>query len=173
MSPSSLPAPIPGEGRPDDPLALARLVVQAAITLRRTVVPPVERECQLPQQSLDVLAVLSECDSGRLRMSDLAARAMLSPSGLTRAVDRLCAAGLVRRESCSGDRRGSFASLTDEGAVRAGSALRQHRRAVEELFGQILDARERQRLTVLLLRVVEGTCSTGGGLGGAAEGALR
>ncbi len=162
MPPRPSPADVAEEGSPDDLLALARLVVQAATTLRRGVVPTVERDYGLPEQSLDVLAVLTECEGGRLRMTDLAARTMLSPSGLTRAVDRLCGAGLVCRESCAGDRRGSFASLTEEGASRAVSALRQHRRAVEGLLGDALDTGERRSLTVLLLRVVRGTCTLPG-----------
>ena len=74
--------------------------------------PAVERDYGLPAQSLDVLVHLARSDDGRLRMSELAIQTRLTPSGLTRAVARLCEAGLVRRQVCPEDRRGAFASLT-------------------------------------------------------------
>ena len=53
---------------------------------------------------------------GRLRMQDLADRVLFSRSGLTRLVDRMARAGLVTRERCEDDRRGTYAVLygTDE-----------------------------------------------------------
>src|SRR2546427_858713 len=69
---------------------------------------------ELPDQSLEVLLRLVRSPRGELRMSDLAAQAGLSPSGLTRAVDRLEAAGLVARTSCPSDRRGAYAVVTDK-----------------------------------------------------------
>jgi DNA-binding MarR family transcriptional regulator len=63
----------------------------------------------------EVLVHLSEAPDGALRMSDLAARLSLSPSGLTRRVDSLVRRGLVRRKACESDGRGAFAALTDAG----------------------------------------------------------
>ena len=50
-----------------------------------------------------------------MRMAALADRVLLSPSGLSRAVERLEARGLVRRIPCAEDRRGSYAALTESG----------------------------------------------------------
>jgi DNA-binding MarR family transcriptional regulator len=50
-------------------------------------------------------------------MQDLAGFALISKSGLSRLIDRMEKAGLVRRESCPSDRRGTFAALTEEGAT--------------------------------------------------------
>src|SRR6516162_4910371 len=55
----------------------------------------------------EVLLRLARSPGQRLRMSDLAAQVAMSPSGLTRAVDRLETTGLVERASCPSDRRGS------------------------------------------------------------------
>jgi DNA-binding MarR family transcriptional regulator len=66
------------------------------------------------QADYEVLLALSEHD-GALRMSDLAERVMLSPSGLTRRVDRLVRRGLVSRRACPSDGRGSLAGLTEAG----------------------------------------------------------
>jgi len=142
------------EGVVDDRAAvLARLVFETATGLRRAVVPSVERDHGLPQQSLDVLARLSQAPGGRLRMSELAAQTMLTPSGLTRAVDRLCEAGLVRRQVCTDDGRGAFAALTGGGAARAKVAMSCHQAALCDLFGEVLDAGEQERLADLLRRL--------------------
>ncbi len=133
----------------DRAAVLARLVFE----LRRAVVPSVERDHGLPQQSLDVLARLSQATGGRLRMSELAAQTMLTPSGLTRAVDRLCEAGLVRRQVCTDDGRGAFAALTGGGAARAKVAMSCHQAALCDLFGEVLDAGEQERLADLLRRL--------------------
>src|SRR5436309_7378642 len=63
----------------------------------------------------EVLVHLSEAPHRALRMSDLALRLHLSPSGITRRVDGLVRAGLVERRRCPTDGRGSNAVLTDEG----------------------------------------------------------
>jgi DNA-binding MarR family transcriptional regulator len=64
----------------------------------------------------DVLFALEEAPKRRLRMHELSRAVVLSRSNLTRLVDRLEAAGLLRREPCPTDRRGAFAVLTPEGA---------------------------------------------------------
>ena len=69
----------------------------------------------LPLSRYDVLLNLAEAPGGRLRMQELSASVLLSKSGLSRLVDRMVAAGLVRRERCEDDRRGWFAVLTDQG----------------------------------------------------------
>jgi len=55
----------------------------------------------------EVLARLSEEPEHSLRMTDLAGRLRLSPSGITRRIDGLVRAGLVERRQCPSDRRGS------------------------------------------------------------------
>lgn len=63
----------------------------------------------------EVLAVLSEAPGRRLRMSELAERAMVSRSRLSHVVDRLVDADLVARQRCPSDRRGLYAVLSDAG----------------------------------------------------------
>ncbi|MGC9960450.1 MAG: MarR family transcriptional regulator [Acidimicrobiales bacterium] len=138
-----------------DPVVLARLVFEVAASLRRAAVPAVERDYGLPQQSLDVLLRLSQADGGQLRMTDLAALTMLTPSGLTRAVDRLCAAGLVRRQACAHDRRSAFASLTGEGTARVHAAMSCHRTTLAQLLAEALEPSEQDRLAGLLVQLLE------------------
>jgi DNA-binding MarR family transcriptional regulator len=70
---------------------------------------------ELPLSWYQVLIGIAQDPSGRMRMQELATFAVLSKSGLSRLIDRMEAAGLVGRESCSADRRGTYAALTPEG----------------------------------------------------------
>ena len=63
----------------------------------------------------EILVVLSEAPEHRLRMTDLADATAQSRSRLSHQITRMEAAGLVRRESCPGDKRGLFAVLTETG----------------------------------------------------------
>ncbi len=86
-----------------------------------------------------ILLPLAEADEQRLRMNELAERSHLTPSGLTRRIDRLEADGLVRRVSCPADRRGAHAQLTPLGRETA-------RRSIERL-GSVLDRHLAARLS--------------------------
>jgi len=59
---------------------------------------------------------------------------LLSKSGLTRLVDRMERAGLVRRERCEDDARGVIAALTPAGRARLRAAAPVHLRGVEQHF---------------------------------------
>jgi DNA-binding MarR family transcriptional regulator len=115
-----------------DPVTLAGLVFETATGLRR---------------------LLARSPGRRLRMSDLAAQTALTPSGLTRAIDRLVDAGLVCRHACPEDRRGAFAALSQDGTERMEMALGCHSRQLNDLLEGVLDAGERVHLTVLLRRL--------------------
>ncbi|HJP65855.1 MAG TPA: MarR family transcriptional regulator, partial [Actinomycetota bacterium] len=81
----------------------------------------------------DVLLRLARAPEG-LRMSDLAERVMLSPSGLTRMVDRLVANGLVDRGRADGDARVMLVRSTDRGRQVLRRAARTHLRGIREHF---------------------------------------
>ncbi len=63
----------------------------------------------------EIVARLAMSDGKRMRMSELAESTQSSRSRLSHQIDRMEAAGLVRREDCDEDRRGSFAVLTPAG----------------------------------------------------------
>lgn len=136
-----------------DPVTLVGLVFETSIGLRRLLGPGLERDYRLPPQSFEVLIRLARSPGRRLRMSDLAAQTALTPSGLTRAVDRLVEAGLVGRHACPEDRRGAFAALSTEGTEKMEMALGCHRRQLNELLDGILEDHERVQLILLLRRL--------------------
>lgn len=84
--------------------------------------------------SYDVLLRLARAPENCLRMTELAERVMLSPSGLTRVVDRLVDKGLVRRERFDGDARVMLARLTDQGRRVLRGAAKTHLRGIRQHF---------------------------------------
>ena len=92
-----------------------------------------ETQTGLGLGDFDVLAQLGLA-GGELRMTDLAHRALISRSGMTRRVARLVEAGLVRRDSAASDARAVLVALTDAGVARLAATAPVHLRDVEELF---------------------------------------
>jgi DNA-binding MarR family transcriptional regulator len=82
----------------------------------------------------DVLLRLARAPERRLRMTELAERVLLTPSGLTRAVDRLVRRGLVERARFDGDGRVTLAILTDAGRQLVRRAAGTHLRGIREHF---------------------------------------
>jgi DNA-binding MarR family transcriptional regulator len=95
---------------------------------------------ELPLRSYEVLLLLDEAPGRRLRMSDLSRSVLLSPSGVTRLVDRLEHESLVHRERCAEDGRGCFAVLTESGRRRLHAARATHLAGVRRLFLDRSDA---------------------------------
>jgi DNA-binding MarR family transcriptional regulator len=112
-------------------------------------------EHDLPLASYDVLVQLSEAPERRLRMTELAERVLLSRSGLTRLVDRLVRDGLVERQACPSDARGTLAVLTGTGRARLAEAWPTHLRGVVSNVVGRLSEDELDTLAQLLGRLVD------------------
>jgi DNA-binding MarR family transcriptional regulator len=110
-------------------------------------------EAGLSLGEYEVLARLSEEPEHSLRMTDLAGRLRLSPSGITRRIDGLVRAGLVERRQCPSDRRGSNAVLTAEGLRRLREAAPAHVRGVRAHFIDQLSERELANLAAALSNI--------------------
>ncbi|CAN5125947.1 hypothetical protein BH24ACT1_BH24ACT1_11410 [soil metagenome] len=104
----------------------------------------------LPLSSFGILLRLARTPGRRLRMTELAAQAALSTSGLTRLVDRLEDAGYLRRDPSSSDRRSSLAVLTDLGAEAVAKALPSHLQSLERNLGDPLGPEAIAQLTAML-----------------------
>jgi DNA-binding MarR family transcriptional regulator len=87
-------------------------------------------------------------------MTDLAARAFSSRSGLTRRIDRLVEEGLVGRTAADGDGRGVVVRLTAAGAARVVETVPVHLRTVADLFMAKLDDDELAVLESALRKVI-------------------
>jgi len=135
------------------------LVTHAALVRRLN--EELEDEQGLPLAWYEVLLHLNEAPQGSLRMGDLARRALLTPSGLTRLVDRMEGAGLVERKACGDDRRGSWAALTPAGRKKLKDASPVHERGVDQYFARHLtkdEAKVFSRALSKMLADVRGDC---------------
>ena len=158
-------------------LSVWRTFLRAHASITRRLERDLVAEHDLPLASYDVLLQLAESPQRRLRMTDLADRVLLSRSGLTRLVDRLAAEGLVERQSCPSDARGTFTVLTEAGLGRLRQAAPIHLRGVEEYVTSRLSTEELDRLGALLSKLIpgssmftpQGACGEAEGIGGAAE----
>lgn len=88
----------------------------------------------LSLSEFDVLMQLAGAPSRRLTMSRLAELALVTPSGMTRAVERLEREGLVAREPSSRDRRVNHCVLKHAGATRLRQARATHLEHVRRSF---------------------------------------
>jgi DNA-binding MarR family transcriptional regulator len=89
-----------------------------------------------------------------LRMTDLAASVLLTPSGATRAVDRLEREGSLRRSPDPDDGRATLVSLTAAGRRRFRAAAPVHLAGVRARFLDTITKREAEVLRVLCARVI-------------------
>lgn len=112
----------------------------------------VEAEGGLPLDWYDVLLALEYAPAGRLRMGELGEHIALSRSGLTRLVDRIEAAGYVKRHLCPQDRRAFEAVLTAKGRTAREKSWPLVARAIAEGFGNRYSDEEAAQFAALLQR---------------------
>jgi DNA-binding MarR family transcriptional regulator len=105
-----------------------------------------------------ILVHLSEAADRRLRMSDLASATLASRSRLSHQIDRLESAGIVQRMTCSEDRRGSFAVLTDHGWQVLVAAAPDHVAGVRRHFVDVLGTKAFTDLGKQCAQVAEQLC---------------
>lgn len=119
---------------------------------------------RLPLSEFDLLRALAQPGCAQ-RMAGLAGAVGLSPSGLTRAIERLERRGLVSRVACQEDRRGTMAELTVAGTALLLEASVTHDAALRRLLLDHLSAAESAQLSHICQRLAEqeaAGCPTGG-----------
>lgn len=112
-----------------------------------------QQQHELALIDYEIFSRLAEASDDRLRMSELATRAMVSRSRLTYRVDRLVDVGLVRREECEDDRRGMWAIMTEAGREIYERAKPDHESSIDAWFFDHLTPEELASLTTVLARV--------------------
>jgi DNA-binding MarR family transcriptional regulator len=135
-------------------------LLRAHATLLRQLETDLERDTGLALADFDVLAQLALA-GGELRMTELADRALISRSGMTRRVARLVDEGVVRRANADTDARGIVVGLTDAGVDRLRETVPVHARGVAELFVARLDDQELEALREALDKVTVRGCTFG------------
>jgi DNA-binding MarR family transcriptional regulator len=121
-------------------------------------VPAVEADlraaCQVPLSWYDVLLELNAVPDGRLRMSELGQRTVLSRTRVSRVVDELAAAGLAERQPDQADGRSSFAVLTPAGQEALRRAWPLYRQAIHRQLTSRLTLQQCRELAALLGQVI-------------------
>jgi DNA-binding MarR family transcriptional regulator len=92
----------------------------------------------LSYQDYLVLVALTDRVDGRMRLFELGHQLGWEQSRLSHQVARMADRGLVAKEKCASDRRGSFVVLTEEGRVAIEQAAPGHADAVRTLFVDVL-----------------------------------
>ena len=152
----------------DSEMRAWRTLIGTTTGLLATLDNELQGEHGLTLGEYEVLVHLSEAPEHALRMTELASRLHLSPSGITRRIDRLVKQGVVHRQQCPSDRRGSYAVLTDVGMKRLREAAPTHVRGVREHFVDRLSDRQLANLSSALSAVVVDDARAAGGCDGAA-----
>ena len=102
----------------------------------------------------DLLWALHQQPERRLRVNELAREVVLSPTAMSRFVDRVEAAGYVRREPDPADRRALQVAITDEGVALLRRMWPVYEQGIERHFAAQLD-RSPQRLRAMLERMAD------------------
>jgi DNA-binding MarR family transcriptional regulator len=139
---------------PDEVIHEFGALLGAAALLERIAGRELERRCGIRHAVFEVLLRLSR--EGPRSMGGLAGELILTSGGMTRIIDRMEDAGLVRREPAPGDRRRQLVELTPAGRAKLDEALRVHAETLREHFAGPLTERQR-RVLVDALRTLRAT----------------
>ncbi len=150
------PATTPQRSAPAQPARLAAwtALLHAESATVAAVARDLEREVGIPLEFHQVLFHLGHEPNGSSRMQDLARATLLSKSGLTRLIDRMVHAGLVRRTVYEDDRRGTLAVLTAKGRQLLQRSTPVFLRSVGTNFSSYLSDREVRELRRILRKLL-------------------
>lgn len=107
-----------------------------------------------------VLITLVTAPDGTLAIGELGERRNLSPSGVSRSVDRLAKVGLVERTANPDDGRSLLVGLTPAGLRRLRAAQVTHHSVVRRLLLDRLSERDLKHLGALWEKAMPGSVSS-------------
>ena len=125
----------------------------ASVAVSRGLDRDLQRQAGLALAEHHLLAIINEADQQGIRPTDLALASTLTKSGLTRAVDRLEALGLVGRRVCLTDGRGQLLVLTAKGRQKLRRSAPDFFRSVARHFADYLTERETEMLAAAFGRI--------------------
>ena len=108
----------------------------------------------------EVLSALADAPEQHLKMGDLAEALVISRGGLTKLVDRLVKAGLLKRTFCETDRRVSYAALCPAGTEMLAEMQPIVATEIDASFASSLSARQAGTLRESLAKVSGSVCSS-------------
>jgi DNA-binding MarR family transcriptional regulator len=132
-----------------------RAVLLTQSRVLRAIERDLDAEGAIPLGWYDVLLELNATPDRRLRMQDLAARAVLSRTRVSRIVTELEGQGLVARRADPDDRRAWLATLTAEGRAVLRRTAPLYLDGIERHFNRLVGPADRRRLERMLQPVID------------------
>ena len=108
----------------------------------------------------EVLVALSEAPAGRLRVFEVADTLSWEQSRVSHQLARMQRRGLIAREDCASDARGTFAVLTEAGRAAIEQAAPAHVETVRQLVFDGLTQDQLTTLTEVTSRVLDRLAAT-------------
>ena len=128
-------------------------LLRSHASARRILSTGLSDDHELSINEYECLLRLSHADQNAMRRIDLSEALLLTPSGVTRLLEGLEAAGFVEKGTCDTDARVTYAVLTDLGRRKIEEASRTHLAQVEDLFDAHYSPEEQATLAELLGRL--------------------
>jgi DNA-binding MarR family transcriptional regulator len=145
-SPTTVDEPPEPEPFTSDEFAAWRGMLRVHSTVFRALDRQLQAEHGFGVDAYGVMITLVTSPTRQLPIGSLGEQRNLSPSGISRSVDRLTRAGLVTRTTNPDDGRSLLVGLTPHGLVRLREAQVTHHRVVRETLLARLDERDLKRL---------------------------
>ncbi|MFJ5730675.1 MarR family winged helix-turn-helix transcriptional regulator [Streptomyces paradoxus] len=123
------------------------LLIKAATRLEQRIDTALRKECEVSHTMFEVLIRLCRRPDEEISQRRLADDLTLTSSGITRLIDRMEGAALVRRVPAPADRRSVLVEATDHGRAVFLRAAAVHARVVERYFVAPVDGADYARLT--------------------------
>lgn len=133
-----------------DELIEFKLLNKLVIKLNRAIEDQLQKKHYIPLTYYEVLSMLANTPEGYMPMNELAESIQLTPSGLTRVIDRMENKKLIERTSCPTDRRVIYVKITQDGKNRLAQAASTVYQVVEDNLLRYLNQQERLNFVVLL-----------------------
>ncbi|HEX6119150.1 MAG TPA: helix-turn-helix domain-containing protein [Dongiaceae bacterium] len=128
------------------------------VQARHAVVSAVEADAKaaamLPLEWYDVLWDLERHEEG-VRPFELEQRLLFAQYNLSRLVDRMVEAGLVKKAACPSDKRGHMLHITEAGRKARKATWPHYARSVNKHLGDKLSEAETEKLATLLGKLME------------------
>lgn len=118
----------------DNRFTVMGLFFEAQSALERRLDHHLRAGTGMPLASFEVLIRLGRSPGGRMRQTEVVRQLSITTGGVTRLVDRIEGAGLLRRVPDPADRRATFVEITEAGRTALREALAVHIEALQADF---------------------------------------
>lgn len=120
-----------------------------------------KQEHDLSLSFFESLYFIGQARDGSLRVGDLARALRITVGATSKLVDRIEAAGLIRRELDADDRRASRVALTDSGRRSLDEAITTYEAEIASVLDATLSADEQQHMYDLVIRLLDASTTSG------------